>query len=347
MDLNNQPLDKWLETAPDEAYHNKERVDLYSPYRVVEAFMNSDVHPHVVAMAALHDHPEGGYLTDHGPEHIRAVVSRASDLAAAPGLVLSPQEVFFLLLAIQIHDVGMLFAGRKDHELNARQILDEIEKRANIDRIQRRLIHQIAQSHGGTVNGSKDTIGALTEEQEGLRMQLLAAILRLADELSESRTRTSRYLLATGLISPRSEVYHRYAASLRDVRIAPAEKKVRLAFEIAEPYVSNRVQKGDGEVFLLDEIYERTLKMHLERTYCMRFMRPWVDINVIEVNIGVFHEGYEKRLRDEDIKYTLAERGYPTAEKGGIFTICDTLGSGRRKLTGERLRQSVQPKTHR
>jgi hypothetical protein len=240
----------------------------------------------------------------------------------------------------------MLFGGREEHELNAQQILKEVENRANLDSIQARLIYHIAQAHGGVSGGSRDKIGQLNEEREGLRMQLLAAILRLADELSEDRSRAARYLLNNNLISPRSEAYHRYAASLREVEVKPAEKQVRLPFEIAEPFVSNKIRKGDGEVYLLDEIFNRTLKMHLERTYCMRFMRPWIELKAIEVSIGMYDEEYKIPLRD-DIKYTLAERGYPLLERGGIHALCDTLGSGRTALTGERLRRAVQRRARR
>ena len=53
-----------------------------------------------------------GFLTDHGPEHVKTVARRAADLLHYPEPTfpqLTPYEVYLLLLAIHFHDVGNLY----------------------------------------------------------------------------------------------------------------------------------------------------------------------------------------------------------------------------------------------
>ena len=59
-----------------------------------------------------------GFLTDHGPQHIETVISRASDLIRARSCDLSSYEVFLLLAAIHLHDVGNIH-GRTGHQYTA------------------------------------------------------------------------------------------------------------------------------------------------------------------------------------------------------------------------------------
>ena len=50
---------------------------------------------------------------------------------------------------------------------------------------------------------------------------------------------------------------------------------------------------GNGQKYLLDEIYDRTLKMEQERRYCMKFMHPYIDIGRIDVTINIYNEDLE------------------------------------------------------
>lgn len=97
---------------------------------------------------------------------------------------------------------------------------------------------------------------------------------------------------------------------------------------------------GNLSVFLLDEIFARTLKMHLERVYCMRFLIAQLSINRIRVTIEVFEnieQDYFIGTPLETIFYTLEETGYPNAPTGGIQELCPELC----KWTGETLKEKL------
>ena len=275
------------------------------------------------------------YLTNHGPEHVKQVVLRASDMLRDSGCQLSPYEGYILLMAILFHDVGNIF-GRKKHEEKAWEIMNTLGPLAGTDKLEKRTVIRIAQVHGGTFDGSKDTINCLQERDDVLgkpvRKRLLAAILRFADELADDYSRASRYLLESNQIPNASQICHRYSNSLKSVRVVEGE--VRLRFDFDEEEATQQYTKNGRPTFLIDEINERALKMHRERMYCMRFMRPHIgrEISLISVDITIYAhvmdlEGKDDNHRSplltpERVKYALAERGYPECPEESFLANC-------------------------
>ena len=74
------------------------------------------------------------------------------------------------------------------------------------------------------------------------------------------------------------------------------------------PALKERYLVGNHEKYLLDEIYDRTQKMELERRYCMKFMYPYINIGRIQVAINIY--GAQSQLI-KSISYTLEDVSYP------------------------------------
>jgi hypothetical protein len=340
MELNNKLLDEWLttETQPNQFPNSK---NYAARYTAIADKLNKDVHPHVTAGASIED---GGYLTDHGPEHIKMVIQRASHLVSAESCQLTPYEVYLLLVAIHVHDMGNAF-GRYQHEQNSIEIFRQLGTVAGEDEPEKRVIASIAVAHGGEV---KDKISLLQEKQpilgQPVRTQLLAAILKFADELADDYTRAARFFEEHKILPHESEVYHRYSAVLHSVTIEPEHHEVKLDFLLTKRDIMQKFGKktssGIEEVYLLNEIFERTTKTHLERTYCMRFMSPYIRINRITVTIE-FAEGVDTLA--ETTGYRMEEQGYPTVPAGKIHNACLNLktASGVR-MTGESLKEQIE-----
>ena len=279
------------------------------------------------------------YLTNHGPEHVTQVIQRTTDLLRDSGCELSPYEGYILLTAILFHDIGNVY-GRRNHEAKAWKIMNALGVLAGADQLEKRTIIKIALVHGGTFDGSKDTINRLQEKDDILgkpvRKRLLAAILRFGDELADDFSRASRYILDAGKIPENSQIHHRYSASLNSVRVERGE--VRLRFNLDEEEALKEYMKNGQPTFLLDEINDRVLKMHRERMYCMRFMRPHIDISRIHIDITIYaHVGEMIRkdnqksalLEPERVQYTLAEGGYPECPEASFLAHCSE-GSARK-----------------
>ncbi len=324
MKLNGKTLVEWLAKQPARAFPGRGAVSYYRRFQQIDEYLNNNVHPHVTVSANAID---GGTLTDHGLEHIKTVIIRASELLAAKG-DLTAYEVYLLLVAIHLHDVGNLF-GRDTHELNSEEVIKRLGLLMGEDQVERNTVFQIAQAHGGSIAGDKDKISRLPPGEpvlgQSVREQMLAAILRFADELADERSRAAGFLLQLSKIHPTSEVYHKYAHSLQSVMVDAKGGAVDLHFDMPIVDACKTFGKGDQQVYLLDEIYERTMKAHRERTYCMRFLRPQISIERIDVEIKVYGHDYNKELAK--IPYRLQESGYPEAQLGGVLNACPSLNS--------------------
>ncbi|MEW6747478.1 MAG: hypothetical protein AB1486_32505 [Planctomycetota bacterium] len=344
-------MDEWLRNAPASAYRRRHRVDFHRRYENILTRVR-EIFPHVgfaaarreilaVARKAAELSPgqsveqlaeslraieEGpGYLTGHDEQHVRTVIHRAGDLLAAPGANITPREAFMLLVAILIHDAGNIY-GRKGHEGRVRDILRLVRGR-DLDAVESRAVQLIVEAHGGrTAAGSKDRIGLEVPPSEAffdedVRLQFLAALLRFADELADDYTRAAGVLMAAGELPKQSEAYHYYADSLKSVSVRHDPREVALTFYLNRDSATRKVGYDAGEVYLLDYIFERTLKMHLERVYCSRFLAPY-GIHVDRISVVIRFVDDEERFHDE-IAYRLTDQGYPT--DGPLDAFCPDL----------------------
>ena len=104
-----------------------------------------------------------GVVTDHGTEHVRTVIRRASELINnATDFEMSCYETYLLLASIHVHDIGNM-SGREGHELGSADIIQQLGAVFGPDDVEKRMIFKIAQAHGGRVGADKDKIAKLQE----------------------------------------------------------------------------------------------------------------------------------------------------------------------------------------
>ena len=337
----NEPsrLVQFLRDSPKNDSSFPHDVDYYRRLQNLDEYLNEQVHPTVNQGATARG---DGWLTDHGVRHITTVIRRAGELVAdGDSILLTPYEVFLLVSAIHFHDVGNVF-GREKHEKKISELMQDLDDGLiGSDGMERRMIRDIAMAHGGYADDDgqdKDTIGRLSWEPPELggepRVQLLAAILRFADELADDYTRTSRFLIDKQL-TRKSEIYHVYADRLRDVSVRPADRRVKLRFELDVRHATRKYWKGRRKVFLYDEIVSRSLKMHRENIYCGRFMQPHVRLDAIDVDILITKDNYMKVV--EKIVLSLVQRGYPDRP-----ATLSEIAPRAAQLTGEMLNKRIR-----
>lgn len=269
------------------------------------------------------------FLNDHGPAHIEKVIERAFSILNSASNGPTEFETFILLCAIQVHDIGNVL-GRAGHERNLHDIFDEHSKDIIIDSPEKRVIKSIAMAHGGkTREGSKDTISKLRTKEvifdATIRTRFLAAVLRFADELADDSSRANRSALDLGVIGVDSEIYHNYSKALHTVAIERDDTnndfRIVLVYELDTSMLKNKYKIGNCQKYLIDEIYDRTLKMEQERRYCMKFMHPYIAIGRIEVTINIYDENLEPL---PSISYRLEDISYPDSPKIGHIKDIDT-----------------------
>ncbi len=268
------------------------------------------------------------WLNDHGPNHIKTVIKRATQLLANGVISLTEREVYFLLSAIHLHDIGNIF-GRIGHERRIMKVVADGKEHIGTDRMDRIWITKIAEVHGGTVSGTrnKDTISQLDlfadYDNEKVRLRLLASILRFADELAEEKYRGSETLLENGKIPKGSEIFHLFSLCVSSIGVEHSTGTIKVQLGVNIKYLEQKFGKGEEDVYIIDEIYTRMIKMHLERIYCSRFWKPDIQLEKISVRI-VFYSDFWEDLRPPDLTFTLEENGYPQTSKT-IFELCPDL----------------------
>ncbi len=296
----------------------------------IKDYLVDNVYNDVTAMANLKE--AGMFYNNHGEGHINTIIHRASDLVKSGHCTLSPKETYFLLCAILIHDSGMLY-GRIQHEENAKKIIAEIRNLFSTDSTEQIVIFEIAKAHGGEDEfGDKDKIKRLKDKRfnnELIRTQLIASILRFADELSEERKRASNKILQEdGLDNNPSEVYHAFSSCVSNVYPNHSDHTIHFDFSIPVNFLNRKFQKHEHKVLLIDEIYERLLKVFVENKYCQKYMGRLIPLYRIHVTIEFIppHSNpFDSINVPENFSFTIAENGYPEKPIMGIYDLCDEL----------------------
>ena len=271
------------------------------------------------------------FLNRHDGSHISMVQEKTLQiLRCFNSEHLTTYEIYILLCASVVHDIGNI-TGRKEHERKIKYILDSECASILPDTLERTVISRVARAHGG---GAVDTISNLKDDYPlygfSIRERVLAAILRFADELADDYTRANYSGLKSDVISSASKIYHMYSSCLHTVNIqknlATGSYEVFLAYSFDTVTACTRYGVAGKEKFLLDEIYDRTLKMERERRYCIRYMRPYCQLERIKVNITIMDPHDE--FKTYPINYSLEEKGYPVTPYTTILDAGSNLRTG-------------------
>ena len=321
-DLKGKTLDEWFKKRRATDFSDL-KTNYVARYNALEDFLRKDVHPLVSIGAAVKD---GIFLNDHGPDHVATVIKRASELIATDSCTITSYEAYILLAAIQLHDIGNIL-GRTNHESRPKDLEGRLEGLLGDDSAEKRLVRGIAEVHGGTNNGDKDTIRQLVEDpvlNQIVRAKFLAGILRFADELADDSQRISTFAIQNDAIPEASKLFHKYSASLQSVIIDSKGQAIDLHYDLTRADAQEEFSKDQAKLYLIDEILHRTVKMHRERTYCMRFLRPTIQIDSVNVKVNVFKSSNSTE-KIFSIGYRLEDKGYPTVPEQGIYDICPEL----------------------
>ena len=316
MTITNKNIEEWFLKQPPSMFPDDQ--NYVSKYITIRDYMNRQIHSEIKAIVV--QLLPGTYLNDHGEKHIKKVIEKASEIIDITEDVLTPYEVFFLLLSIQIHDAGHIINGRKGHEESARNIINKFGAES-ITSVEKKYVSSIAKAH----SGKNDPIGNLAEDQvvsnKGVDLKFIASILRLADELADDATRASTFLLEHEKISNESKIYHEYSASLDSCVAKTGTHQIKMNFYLNEGHLSNKyLDVSLNDVFLLDEIYKRTIKTYLECIYCNRFLPEKYRYTTVDVDIYI--ESTSEHIVPNPVSFRLMEKGYPELVNKSIFEIC-------------------------
>ena len=116
-------------------------------------------------------------------------------------------------------------------------------------------------------------------------------------------------LIQNNQLKRESEVFHVYANSLCPIKVDHPSRSISLKFELLREHLEKKYWKSGEKVFLLDEIYERTLKTHREQIYCVKFVIPEIILERTKIVVEICSERYEDVVATA--QFTIEQSGYP------------------------------------
>ena len=333
----------------------KHNINYYETYLSTLNELRNKVYPEINLGLAVKSGDVGIY-TDHGPEHFDEVVKFAGtilgicieDIPAVAKIVealkstdgwhLSAYEIYLLLNAIRFHDTGNIF-GREDHEKKILTVMNTMNN-IGLDSItERRIIESIARAHGGKISeNNRDTIGVLPQKDKhnkcNYKPQLIAAIVRMADELCEGSSRACQFIT----VPEGNEAFLEYAKSITQCDLADGNLEIQ--FSIEKKNAITLYGKNKSKTYLTDEVFKRLDKMELERRYCNMFFPPELQIRRFVATLSIWENHISedditehKTLENQDIE--VSESGYP-GDMRKLVTIYE-------KLSGCKLKEKFGP----
>jgi len=350
-DLLNLELVKWFKNQsedekageqfpghPNQGYH-------YNVFRkLLEELINKNVYKNIPKITNLR---EGRPFTKHGLSHVKDVIVQAQLLIQRKKLegyepLLNPYEVFLLLMATLLHDIGML-EGRKDHEVKVSKALNIIESDLadDLGRGEVKKILEIAASHSGPVKKVYDLGHHAIYDNIVERKSLIAMTLRLADELADNRQRVSPeykdYLEKKG--AEAWEIHSDHAYALEIVTIDTAKRDISFTYYIHTDKCKHNYSKDpDKKSYIIDMVREKFLNT-FKGIWYFDSLLPDYSLKFGNLNfiIYIYKDPYEER----PVKPTyLCARDIPI----GVVPECPSLQIGNEEIPDSRtLLETLSP----
>ena len=296
--------------------HHRHSADYMSKFRAMETHFFAEIHPVVDTGLALSsridENPD--IMTIHGCRHVVDLIESLDKIgtsieAKRKESALDPLEAYVLLCAAHLHDTGNI-GGRRDHPERSRELI-KTHGDLFYDTETRQNIYDVARVHGGESHKyGRDTFSALDAGSFAWpRVRLLAAMLRLGDELSESPERVPDELLEWFQASPASNLAFRYAQCFRGFELHNDTLAIRLRLY---PEQHQYVAKTDGGDTSFFHHLERKIDVvEKEARYCSQYGRPDLDIRRILITIEYYREDFPSECTKRSALTLDLDRGYP------------------------------------
>lgn len=212
--------------------------------------------------------PEGN---NHGRGHITRVLENLDHLLGPDPLkhLFGPYELFLAMMAILYHDIGLLHE-RKGHEEISKTLLEGDTNDAYIiNNIDKELIAAAVVSHSSSKDIAHECGRFSPEEIIGVhrvRPAVIAALVRLADELDEDYRRADPILQRRLRLPPESDFFWRFCQRVRGVRPNLAAKRIdfNLALEAEDTMTVSPIPGGKVRHFVAF-CAEKLAKINAER----------------------------------------------------------------------------------
>jgi hypothetical protein len=266
--------------------------------------------------------PEGN---DHGPGHVERVLDYLAQLVGADPIGrkrLTAFELFLAATAVVAHDIGVI-DGRKGHPARSAELLAELAATNTFlfDAHSLEVLGAAVVSHGSDRSIEEGCEGLSEVETfvgHDVRPRLIAALVRLADELDEDRRRGLEWVQKAAKIPETSEPYWEFCQRVQGIRLDASD----IVFDVCfEPKDAGRiVTTKDGTESFLRFFARKVAKINRER----EGMKPYLG-EMIRQRILVTAKGVPGRKQPHTFVFSNGMCATPAAEKEAVESFVGTF----------------------
>ena len=291
--------------------------EYYKKFRAMETTFFAEVHPSIdVGLAISETQIAQGSVpnifTGHGSSHISDLIKSMDKLTEAivqdKHNELTILEAYILLCAAHVHDAANV-EKREDHPAQCRDTLKKYKTLFAPIAIQQ--IYNVASVHGGKHEEfGKDTFRGLNEDNTNSpRLPLLAALLKLGDELSESPSRVHTNVLEKHEHSERSKLANAYAKSFASFELR--QETLFLTYNVYPNERNLKVIALEGPSTFWDFLEYKINVLEDESRYCSQYGRPMLNISKLSIIIRTYKDELPSPV-DSSLRFELSLiHGYP------------------------------------
>jgi hypothetical protein len=252
--------------------------------------------------------PEGN---DHGPTHIERVLNNLGGLIGPQsgkkqGAAVGTFELFLSMLAIVAHDIGII-KGREGHAESSAALLADIA-RANellFDDHSTRILQTVIRCHSSSVDLVTECERFARRETfagQSVRPGLVAALVRLSDELDEDRRRAERWVGKLTDLPEASRPYWEFCQHIQGIDLGQPGGEITFDVVFSGTDIGRLVRDKNETLPFVKFFARKMAKINRERQvtsgYLGEFARQAVKVSVKAL------EGVDKWIRPRLFYFT-------------------------------------------
>lgn len=230
--------------------------------------------------------PEGN---NHGPSHIRRVLVKLDQiLDSNKQKHINCYELFLAMMSILYHDIGIM-RQRQDHGIISKNILNsDINDAYIIDPFDKEIISAAVVSHSGSKSIETECQCFSQEEtikDYKVRPKVIAALVRLADELDEDSRRADLKLQERLNIPESSLFFWRFCQRIQGIMPIFSNKKIQFDIKLLSEDIELEGLTPNGKRFFTDFFAEKLDKFNKERILANLFLPYELKYSEILINM--------------------------------------------------------------
>lgn len=239
-----------------------------------------------------YEHWAAGFAegNNHGRGHITRVLENLDHLLGPKPLAhISSYELFLAMMAVLYHDIGLL-RQRKGHEEISKSLLEGDENDAYVINLaDKEIIAAAVVSHSSSKDIAQECSRFSSEEiigKQKARPKVVAALVRLADELDEDYRRADAILQRRLNLPSDSGFFWIFCQRVRAVRPNLDAKRIDLNFA-PEPEDTIRYGPipGGRRRHFIAFCADKFAKINQERVKMNQFLPPELQYSVLHVDV--------------------------------------------------------------